>query len=43
MAADLKIERYMTYIATREIKSTRPNLARLLDAGRPKPPGARAP
>jgi len=43
MAADLKIERYMTYIATREIKSTRPNIARLLDAPRPKPPGARAP
>ena len=30
MAADLKIDRYVTYIATREVKSTRPNLARLL-------------
>lgn len=30
MAADLKIDRYMTYIATREVKSIPPNLARLL-------------
>ena len=34
MAADLKIDRYMTYIATREIKSIRPNLTRLVDASR---------
>ena len=31
MAADLKIDRYMTYIATREVKSIRPNLDRLVD------------
>jgi Lrp/AsnC family transcriptional regulator of ectoine degradation len=27
--ADLAIDRYMTYIVTRQIKSTRPDLARL--------------
>ena len=31
LAADLGIERYMTYIVTREIKSELPNLARLAD------------
>jgi Lrp/AsnC family transcriptional regulator, regulator of ectoine-degradation genes len=30
LAAELGIERYMTYIATREIKSEPPNLARLV-------------
>ena len=30
MAADLKIDRYMTYLATRDVKSARPDLARLL-------------
>jgi len=34
LAAELGIERYMTYIVTREIKSEPPNLARL--AGKPK-------
>ena len=34
IAAELKIDRYMTYIATREIKATRPNLVRLLDPSR---------
>lgn len=29
LAAELGIDRYMTYIVTREIKSARPNLARL--------------
>jgi Lrp/AsnC family transcriptional regulator, regulator of ectoine-degradation genes len=31
LAAELGIERYMTYIVTREIKSEPPNLARLTD------------
>ena len=31
LAAELGIERYMTYIVTREIKSEPPNLARLVD------------
>jgi len=31
--AGLGIERYMTYIATRQIKSTRPNLPRLVVSG----------
>lgn len=30
LAADLGIDRYMTYIATRQVKYSRPNLARLL-------------
>lgn len=36
--AELGIDRYMTYIVTREIKSTRPDLARLVtaEAGRPE-------
>lgn len=29
LAADLGIDRYMTYIATRRVKSTQPNLAKL--------------
>jgi Lrp/AsnC family transcriptional regulator, regulator of ectoine-degradation genes len=29
LGAELGIQRYMTYIVTREVKSTRPNLARL--------------
>lgn len=34
LSAELGIDRYMTYIATREVKSTQPNLARLLaDSG----------
>lgn len=34
--ADLGIERYMTYIVTRQIKSARPDLARLVAAQSPK-------
>ena len=34
--AGLAIERYMTYIATRQIKSTRPDLARLVAGQGPK-------
>jgi Lrp/AsnC family transcriptional regulator, regulator of ectoine-degradation genes len=30
LSAELGIERYMTYIATRDIKSTQPNLSRLM-------------
>ncbi len=30
LAAELSIERYMTYIATRQIKTSRPNLAKLI-------------
>jgi Lrp/AsnC family transcriptional regulator of ectoine degradation len=30
LAAELGIDRYMTYIVTREIKSAPPNLARLI-------------
>lgn len=33
LSAELGIDRYMTYIVTREVKSTQPNLARLM-AGR---------
>ena len=29
LSADLAIERYMTYIATRQVKRSQPNLARL--------------
>ena len=36
LEADLAIDRYMTYIATRQIKSARPDLARLLSAQAPK-------
>jgi len=31
LAAELSIDRYMTYIVTREVKSIQPNLARLLE------------
>jgi len=31
LAAELGVDRYMTYIVTRQVKSIRPNLARLLD------------
>jgi len=31
LSAELGIDRYMTYIATKEIKSTQPNLSRLMD------------
>lgn len=34
MEADLKIERYMTYIVTREVKSSRPDIARLVEGTR---------
>jgi Lrp/AsnC family transcriptional regulator of ectoine degradation len=34
LVADLPIDRYMTYIVTREIKSSQPDLARLA-ASRP--------
>ena len=30
LGADLEIERYMTYIATRQVKSSQPNLSKLL-------------
>ncbi|MDD9718510.1 Lrp/AsnC family transcriptional regulator [Dinoroseobacter sp. PD6] len=30
LAAELEIDRYMTYIATRQIKTSRPNLAKLI-------------
>ena len=33
---DLAIDRYMTYIATRQIKSARPDLARLVPVQTPK-------
>ncbi len=36
LAAELGIDRYMTYIVTREIKSVKPNLARLA-AGQDRP------
>lgn len=32
LSADLAIDRYMTYIATRQVKSSQPNLTRLLAA-----------
>ena len=32
LSADLAIERYMTYIATRQVKSSHPNLAKLTTA-----------
>jgi len=35
--AELGIDRYMTYIVTRQIKSARPDLARLVAAQAPKP------
>lgn len=42
LEADLAIDRYMTYIATRQIKSARPDLARLLAGQRSRPdPGAK--
>ena len=34
LAAELGIDRYMTYIATRRVKSTKPNLAKLAANGR---------
>lgn len=34
LAADLGIDRYMTYIATRRVKSSKPNLAKLAAKGR---------
>ena len=34
LAAELGIDRYMTYIATRQIKSVQPDIARLLDTRR---------
>lgn len=33
LLADLAIDRYMTYIATRQIKTNRPNLAKLIAKG----------
>lgn len=40
--AELGIDRYMTYIVTRQIKSARPDLARLVAAKVPKPvPGTK--
>lgn len=36
LEAELGIDRYMTYIVTREIKSTQPSLARLLPGGAAK-------
>ena len=30
LSADLQIDRYMTYIATRQVKTSRPNLAKLV-------------
>ena len=33
LAADLQIDRYMTYIVTREVKSARPDIAGLLADG----------
>lgn len=39
LAAELGIQRYMTYIVTREIKAGQPNLARLA-SGAAKPTGA---
>jgi Lrp/AsnC family transcriptional regulator of ectoine degradation len=30
LAAELSIERYMTYIATRQVKTSQPNLAKLI-------------
>ena len=30
LSADLAIERYMTYIATRQVKTSLPNLAKLI-------------
>lgn len=42
LEAELGIDRYMTYIATRQIKSTRPDLARLAVAQMSRPlPGAK--
>ena len=41
LEADLAIDRYMTYIATRQIKSSRPDLARLAAGQAPRrDPGA---
>jgi Lrp/AsnC family transcriptional regulator, regulator of ectoine-degradation genes len=37
LAAELGIQRYMTYIVTREIKSTQPNLAQLTSKNRKLP------
>ena len=34
LGADLGIDRYMTYIATRRVKSSRPNLAKLVASAR---------
>jgi Lrp/AsnC family transcriptional regulator of ectoine degradation len=34
LAAELGIDRYMTYIATRRVKSSKPNLAKLAGKGR---------
>jgi Lrp/AsnC family transcriptional regulator of ectoine degradation len=34
LAAELGIDRYMTYIATRRVKSSKPNLANLAAKGR---------
>jgi Lrp/AsnC family transcriptional regulator of ectoine degradation len=43
LEAELGIDRYMTYIVTRQIKSARPDLARLVAAQSPKPePEAKA-
>ena len=36
LEAELGIDRYMTYIVTRQIKSARPDLARLVGAQSPK-------
>ncbi|SEL04009.1 Lrp/AsnC family transcriptional regulator [Roseovarius nanhaiticus] len=33
LSAELAIDRYMTYIATRQIKTSRPNLAKLIGKG----------
>jgi len=30
LSADLPIERYMTYIATRQVKNSQPNLTKLI-------------
>jgi Lrp/AsnC family transcriptional regulator of ectoine degradation len=37
LEAELGIDRYMTYIATRQIKSTAPSLSRLLPLSPPRP------
>ena len=33
LSADVSIDRYITYIATRQVKSSQPNLARLVTRG----------